>query len=159
MASAPDPWRNNSHRRPSVSESVASVVSVRAVPKSGPSTSSDSSKNSIEDHDPENPDDSDAVFCPSNDNQDACAWPDTAQTNEAAGANAAAVDARLEIAELERNQCGKDAEERNGTTHSLNPDNIRELYKLREDYAKLQVHALDLMDRAEASEKVFFVFI
>ena len=168
MASAPDPWRSNSHRRPSLSESesVASVVSVRAVPKSGPSTSSDSSKNSIDDHDPpQYPDDPDAVFCPRYGNQDA--WPDTAQTNESTGANAnatgagaaAGVAAQLETAEFERDQYRKKAEERNVTTHSLNPDNIRELYKLREDYAKLQAHAMELMDRAEASEKVLLLYL
>lgn len=63
---------------------------------------------------------------------------------------------------MERDRYKKECEDQQKKEYevmmkSLNPDNIRELYTLRKDYAKLQRHSIELMERSEASEKVWFI--
>ena len=65
---------------------------------------------------------------------------------------------QLEKAVGERDRFKKAHEEQqNRKDEVMTTDSMRELYKLREDYAKLQMHSIELMERAEACDKVRFV--
>ena len=67
---------------------------------------------------------------------------------------------KLELgkAEEERDRFKKEYEDQHRKDYEvMTRDNLRELYKLREDYAKLQMHSIELMEQAEACEKVQFV--
>ena len=67
---------------------------------------------------------------------------------------------QLGRAEEERDRFKREYEEQHKKEHEdMTRDNMRELYKLREDYAKLQMYSIELMERAEASEKVWSVCV
>ena len=65
---------------------------------------------------------------------------------------------QLEKAEEERDRLKMENEEhqRNDGDGEMTTEEMRELYKLREDYARLQAHAIELMERIEISDKVRF---
>ena len=64
---------------------------------------------------------------------------------------------QLEKAEEERDRLKMEIEEHQSEEQGeMTTEEMRELYKLREDYARLQAHAIELMERIEISDKVRF---